>query len=153
MLRCPGLGGRRVGAACCGIVGMKPTFGRVSKYGVFPCTRTQDHVGPMTRTVEDNAILLGVLSGHDDRDPHSARRESEDFTRRLKQGVRGSAVGIPKSFYFDNIESEVEIKVKDAIDVFRDLGAELRPVEMPRLGEILRARSEERRVGKECRSR
>jgi aspartyl-tRNA(Asn)/glutamyl-tRNA(Gln) amidotransferase subunit A len=132
-------GSVRIPAACCGIVGMKPTFGRVSKYGVFPCTRTQDHVGPMARTVEDNAILLGVLSGHDDRDPHSARRESEDFTRRLKQGIRGSAVGIPKSFYFDNIESDVEIKVKDAIDVFRDLGAELRPVEMPRLGEILRA--------------
>ena len=132
-------GSVRIPAACCGIVGMKPTFGRVSKYGVFPCTRTQDHVGPMTRTVEDNARLLGVLSGHDDRDPHSARRESEDFTRQLKQGIRGSVVGIPKSFYFDSTESDVETKVKDAIEVFRDLGAELRAVDIPRLREILRA--------------
>ncbi len=132
-------GSVRIPAACCGVVGMKPTFGRISQYGVFPCTLTQDHVGPMTRTVEDNAALLGVLSGHDERDPHSARRGSEDFARRLEQGISESVVGIPKSFYFDDIEGEVETKVKDAIEVFKDLGAELRPVELPHLGEFLRA--------------
>jgi aspartyl-tRNA(Asn)/glutamyl-tRNA(Gln) amidotransferase subunit A len=132
-------GSVRIPAACCGIVGLKPTFGRVSTYGVFPLSWTLDHVGPMTRTIEDNAILLGVLSGHDDRDPHSAQRGSEDFNRDLDRGIRGSVIGIPRTFYFDNVEYEVETRVREAIEVFRDLGAKVRQVEIPRLSEFLQA--------------
>lgn len=120
-------------SACCGIVGMKPTFGRVSKYGVYPLAWTLDHVGPMTRTVEDNAILLNVLSGYDARDPYSVQTEKEDFTRLLQKGCKGTVIGIPSSFYFDTLNGEVEKQVRQAIKVFQSLGADLREVEIPRI--------------------
>lgn len=132
-------GSVRIPASCCGVVGMKPTFGRISKYGIFPLSWSLDHVGPMTRTVEDNAIVLGALSGHDARDPYSVRRETEDFTRHLNQGIKGSVVGVPSSFYFENVEEEVRAMVNRAIEVFRDLGARIHEVEMPHSEEILAA--------------
>lgn len=132
-------GSVRIPASCCGIVGMKPTFGRVSKYGVFPLAWTLDHIGPMTRTVEDNAILLNVLAGFDGRDPYSARSTPEDFTRNFGQTIRGAIVGIPRSFYFDSIESEVERKVKEAIEILASLGADVRLIDVPYLDDILNA--------------
>ncbi len=132
-------GSVRIPASCCGVVGMKPTFGRVSKYGIFPLSWTLDHVGPMTRTVEDNAIVLGVLSGHDARDPYSVRKETEDFTRYLDREMQGSVVGVPSSFYFENVEEEVQAIVNKAIEVFRNLGAEIREVEIPDSEQILAA--------------
>ncbi|MGA9173848.1 MAG: amidase, partial [Thermoactinomyces sp.] len=129
-------GSIRIPSACCGIVGMKPTFGRVSKYGVFPLSWTLDHVGPMTRTVQDNAILLNVLSGYDERDPYSVKVKDEDFTRLLHQGVIGSIIGIPSTFYFENVDSEVEKQVRQAVEVFRSLGAEIRIIEIPHLKQI-----------------
>lgn len=132
-------GSVRIPASCCGIVGMKPTFGRVSKHGIYPLSRTLDHPGPMTRTVKDNALLLGVLSGYDKRDPYSTQRATEDFTRQLDQNLRGKVVGIPSSFYFENVESEVESKVRDAVESLRDFGADVREIDLPRLEEILAA--------------
>ena len=132
-------GSIRIPAALCGVVGMKPTFGRVSKRGVFPLAWTLDHVGPLTRTVEDNALMLDVLAGHDPRDPYSADRPAEDFARDLERGVRGGVIGVPEGFYFEHIEGEVGARVRAAAGVFRDLGAELRPVEMPLLNETLKA--------------
>ena len=132
-------GSIRIPASCCGVVGMKPTFGRISKYGIFPVSWTLDHVGPMTRTVEDNAIVLGALSGHDARDPYSISKETENFTRYLNQEVEGSVVGVPSSFYFENVEEEVKAMVEKAIGVFHDLGAEIRAVEMSHSEEILAA--------------
>jgi aspartyl-tRNA(Asn)/glutamyl-tRNA(Gln) amidotransferase subunit A len=132
-------GSVRIPASCCGIVGMKPTLGRVSKYGVFPLSWTLDHVGPMTRTVEDNALLLSVLSGYDTRDPYSAQEDTEDFTRELGRGIRGSVVGVPSSFYFENVEGEVDARIRQAIETLRDLGAEIREIEIPHAREILLA--------------
>jgi aspartyl-tRNA(Asn)/glutamyl-tRNA(Gln) amidotransferase subunit A len=129
-------GSIRIPSACCGIVGMKPTFGRVSKYGVFPLSWTLDHVGAMTKTVQDNAILLNVLSGYDERDPYSVKVKDEDFTRLLHQGVKGSIIGIPSTFYFENVDSEVEKQVRQAVEVFRSLGAEIRIIEIPHLKQI-----------------
>jgi aspartyl-tRNA(Asn)/glutamyl-tRNA(Gln) amidotransferase subunit A len=129
----------RVPAALCGTVGMKPTFGRVSKSGVFPLAWTLDHVGPLTRTVEDNALLLNVLAGYDAQDPHSADRPVEDFIRGLRRSVRGGSVGVPANHYFENVEGEVEEKVREATEVFRSLGAEVREVEIPNLPESLKA--------------
>jgi aspartyl-tRNA(Asn)/glutamyl-tRNA(Gln) amidotransferase subunit A len=129
-------GSIRIPSACCGIVGMKPTFGRVSKYGVFPLSWTLDHVGAMTKTVQDNAILLNVLSGYDERDPYSVKVKDEDFTRLLHQGVIGSIIGIPSTFYFENVDSEVEKQVRQAVEVFRSLGAEIRIIEIPHLKQI-----------------
>ena len=129
----------RVPAALCGVVGMKPTFGRVSKSGVFPLAWTLDHVGPLTRTVEDNALLLNVLVGHDPGDPYSADRPVEDFTRELRRSVRGGVVGVPNSHYFENVESEVEGRVRDALEVFQSLEVEVREVEIATLSEALKA--------------
>jgi aspartyl-tRNA(Asn)/glutamyl-tRNA(Gln) amidotransferase subunit A len=129
----------RVPAALCGIVGMKPTFGRVSKSGVFPLAWTLDHVGPLSRTVEDNALLLNVLAGYDAEDPYSADRPTEDFTRDLQRNVRGGMVGVPGNHYFEHVEDEVEQRVREAVEVFRSLGAEVREVEIPNLPEALKA--------------
>ncbi len=132
-------GSVRIPAALCGVVGMKPTFGRVSKHGVFPLAWTLDHVGPLTRTVEDNALLLNALAGHDPRDPYSVARDPEDFSRDLRSGARGGAVGVPVGFYFERLEDEVGARVAEAAEVFRDLGARVREVEVPHLQETLDA--------------
>jgi aspartyl-tRNA(Asn)/glutamyl-tRNA(Gln) amidotransferase subunit A len=129
----------RVPAALCGVVGMKPTFGRVSKSGAFPLAWTLDHVGPLSRTVEDNALLLNALAGYDAEDPYSADRPAEDFTRDLQRNVRGSVVGVPASHYFEHVEDEVERRVREAVEVLRSLGAEVREVEIPNLPEALKA--------------
>jgi aspartyl-tRNA(Asn)/glutamyl-tRNA(Gln) amidotransferase subunit A len=132
-------GSIRIPAALCGVVGMKPTFGRVSKDGVFPLSWTLDHVGPLTRTVEDNALLLNSLAGYDPKDPYSADREPEDFARDLRRGVRGAVIGIPSDFYFEHVDDEVGERVREAIEVFRYLGAEVREVGIPHLWETLKA--------------
>jgi len=132
-------GSIRIPAALCGVVGMKPTFGRVGKSGVFPLAPTLDHVGPLTRTVEDNALLLSALAGHDPRDLHSVDRPPEDFARDLDRGIRGATVGVPTGFFFEHVEREVEARVREAIEVFRELGAEVREVEVPNVWETLHA--------------
>ena len=129
----------RVPAALCGVVGMKPTFGRVSKSGVFPLAWTLDHVGPLSRTVEDNTLLLNALAGYDEQDPFSAGRPVEDFARDLQCGVRGGVVGVPASHYFEHVEDEVERRVREAVEALRSLGAEVREVEIPHLPEMLKA--------------
>jgi aspartyl-tRNA(Asn)/glutamyl-tRNA(Gln) amidotransferase subunit A len=132
-------GSIRIPAALCGTVGMKPTFGRVSKSGVFPLSWSLDHVGPITRTVEDNALVLNVLAGHDPEDPYSVVRPAEDFTRDLQRGLRGASIGLPTKFYFDHVDGEVRGRVREAVEVFRSLGAEVREVEIPNLWDTLYA--------------
>ena len=132
-------GSVRIPSALCATVGMKPTFGRVSKDGVFPLSWSLDHVGPITRSVEDNALLLTTLAGHDPEDPHSANRPPEDFTRDLGRGVGGGKVGVPSGFYFEHVEAEVVKRVQEAVAVLRSLGAEVVEVEMLDLPETLRA--------------
>jgi aspartyl-tRNA(Asn)/glutamyl-tRNA(Gln) amidotransferase subunit A len=118
---------------------MKPTFGRVSKSGAFPLAWTLDHVGPLSCTVQDNALLLNVLAGYDAEDPHSIDIPAEDFTRDLRGPVRGGVVGVPASHYFEHVEDEVERRVREAVEVLRSLGAEVREVEIPHLPETLKA--------------
>lgn len=132
-------GSIRIPSALCGVVGMKPTFGRVSKHGVFPLAWSLDHVGPITRTVEDNALMLSVLAGHDPEDPYSANLAEEDFTRGLQREVRGRRIGLPDAFYFEHVEAEVEERVREAAEVFASLGAEVREVDIPNLWETLHA--------------
>ena len=132
-------GSIRIPAALCGVVGMKPTFGRVSKHGIFPLAWSLDHVGPITRTVEDNALMLSVLAGHDPEDLYSVDLASEDFIRDLEHGVQGAAIGLPPGFYFEHVDEEVEERVREAAEVFASLGAEVREVEVPDLSETLYA--------------
>ena len=132
-------GSIRIPAALCGVVGMKPTFGRVGKSGVFPLAQTLDHVGPLTRTVEDNALFLSILAGHDPEDLYSVDRPEEDFARDLDRGVRGAVVGVPTDFFFEHVETEVAARAREAVEALRGLGADVREVEVPNVWETLHA--------------
>jgi aspartyl-tRNA(Asn)/glutamyl-tRNA(Gln) amidotransferase subunit A len=110
-------------AACCGIVGIKPTFGRVSKFGALPLSWSQDHVGPLTRCVADAALLLQVLAGYDPRDPTSVDLPVPDFGAGLERGVQGARIGVVRAFFFDDCDPEVVGAVDAAIRVLEDQGA------------------------------
>ena len=132
-------GSIRIPAALCGTVGMKPTFGRVSKTGVFPLSWSLDHVGPITRTVEDNALMLNGLAAHDPEDLYSIDLPEEDFRRDLRLGIQGAKMGLPLGFYFEHLDGDVEARVREAAEVFASLGAEVREVEVPKLWDTLHA--------------
>ena len=119
-------------ATCCGIVGLKPTYGAVSLSGVFPLTYSLDHVGPMTRTVEDNAILFRAIAGHDPADPTSAARATSDGLNGLKSGVKGLRIGLIEHFYTEDAPADPEqvAGIERAADVLRRLGAEVKPVRL-----------------------
>jgi aspartyl-tRNA(Asn)/glutamyl-tRNA(Gln) amidotransferase subunit A len=132
-------GSIRIPASCCGIVGMKPTFGRVSKHGATTLSWSLDHLGPMTRTVEDNAIMLNYISGYDPKDAYSVQSQYEDFTKNIGLGVKDLRIGIPTSFYLDIIEPEVQQIFDQAVDSLRRQGAKVVPVDLPFMDELLTA--------------
>ncbi|MFJ5768943.1 amidase [Psychrobacillus sp. NPDC093180] len=126
-------GSVRVPASFCGVVGMKPTYGRISKQGVYPLSWTLDHVGPLTRTVADNAIVMNALAGFDKNDPYSIDRESEDFLRDIGKGIAGMKIGLPTKFYFDDMNDEVRTIMNKTIQVLRNMGAVVKSVDLPHL--------------------
>ncbi|PYN40786.1 MAG: Asp-tRNA(Asn)/Glu-tRNA(Gln) amidotransferase GatCAB subunit A, partial [Candidatus Rokuibacteriota bacterium] len=115
-------GSIRLPAACCGVVGLKPTYGRVSRAGVMPLSWSMDHLGPLTRTVADTALLLEIVAGHDPRDPTSSRRGVPYYQRMLESPVAGLRIGIPENYYFDGIDVEMDAAVRAAADVLAGLG-------------------------------
>jgi aspartyl-tRNA(Asn)/glutamyl-tRNA(Gln) amidotransferase subunit A len=119
-------------ATCCGVIGMKPTYGAVSRTGVFPLAFSLDHVGPITRTVEDNAILFQAIAGHDPADPGSARHTHADCLAGLKQGVKGLRIGVIGHFYQEDMTADPQIVagLEGAIDMLRKLGAEVKPIRL-----------------------
>ncbi|GGC41776.1 amidase [Siccirubricoccus deserti] len=125
-------------ASHCGLVGLKPTYGLVSRRGVFPLAFTLDHVGPMTRTVRDNAILLNAIAGHDPLDPGSARHAAEDYTRALNQGLRGLRIGFVRHFHETDTPAtpEVAAALEAAAALLAAEGATLSTVVLPPLGEF-----------------
>jgi aspartyl-tRNA(Asn)/glutamyl-tRNA(Gln) amidotransferase subunit A len=122
-------------ATCCGVVGMKPTYGTVSRAGVFPLAFSLDHVGPLTRTVEDNAIVLQAIAGHDAADPASARREPTQFAADLNAGIKGLRIGVIAHFYDEDMIAvpEQSAAMASAIDVLRRLGADVKPIRLSSL--------------------
>lgn len=130
-------GSIRIPAGLCGIVGLKPTFGRVSRRGVFPLSFSLDTVGPMTRTVRDAALIMNTISGYDPLDPSSARSTDEDFTKSIDQDIKGLRIGIPDEFFYDIIETEVAERMCSAAGVFEDLGAIVERVSIPVLNHSL----------------
>ena len=118
-------------ATACGIVGMKATYGRVSRQGVVPLSYSLDHVGPMTRTVGDNALMLNALAGHDPADPASADVPVPDYTAQLEQGVKGLRIGVIRHFHNrDTIADPVVADaIEDALGVLQELGAEVAEIE------------------------
>ena len=130
-------GSVRIPAGLCGIVGLKPTFGRVSRRGVFPLSFSLDTVGPMTRTVRDAALVMNVIAGHDPRDPSSANVADEDFTASLDQSISGLRIGIPDEFFYDIIDPEVAEAMCAATGVMKDMGAAVERVSIPVLDHSL----------------
>ena len=124
-------GSIRMPASVCGVVGLKPTYGRVSKAGVLPLSYLFDHAGPLTRTVEDAALMLNAIAGYDPADPTSVRTPVDDYTAALGGGVRGLRVGLPRAHFFTPLDDEVAAAVNRAVDELRALGADVRDVEMP----------------------
>lgn len=132
-------GSVRVPASFCGVVGLKPTFGRVSRHGIIPLSWTMDHVGTLTRTVDDAALMLTAMSGYDPLDPSSATVPVPDFRAGLERGIRGLTVGIPREHYFDGLHPDVERAVHAALDVLRAEGVQVVPVHLPRAGDLAAA--------------
>jgi len=124
-------GSIRVPAAFCGTVGLKPTYGRVSRHGVFPLAYSLDQMGPLTRTVRDAAIVLNAIAGHDPRDPASSRHPAVDYVPDEGCNIRGLRLGLPENFFFERLDSDVESAVRGAIARAASLGAEIRPVTVP----------------------
>ena len=123
-------GSIRIPAACCGIVGLKPTYGRVSRHGIFPLCWSMDHPGPMTRTVRDAALMLQPIAGYDPNDPATVQREVPDYIAGLREDLKGLRVGVPSEYFYDRADPEIEIAVRAAVDTLADLGAEVREVEI-----------------------
>jgi aspartyl-tRNA(Asn)/glutamyl-tRNA(Gln) amidotransferase subunit A len=121
----------------CGVVGMKPTYGRVSRHGIVVISWSLDHVGPMTRTVADNAMLLNVIAGHDAADDTSVPLAVPDYTRALRRGARGLRVGIPRAAQFDGYHADVMRAFHDALGTFRKLGANLFEVDLPPTADVV----------------
>ena len=124
-------GSIRIPAACCGIVGLKPTWGRVSRAGVMPLSWSLDHLGPMTRTVRDAALLLRVMAGHDPRDPTSSRRRVVDYVAELDRAPASVRVGIPQNYFTDDVHPEVAAAVRTAAETLAALGARVEPLAVP----------------------
>ena len=118
-------GSIRQPASFCGVVGMKPTYGLVSRYGLVAFASSLDQIGPITKDVEDCAMLLNVITGHDEKDSTSENREKVDYTLSLKNNVKGMKIGIPKEFYGEGIQPEVKQKLEKAIEKYKELGAEV----------------------------
>ena len=121
-------------ASMCSIVGIKPTYGRVSNFGVVPLSWSQDHCGPMTWTVEDNALMLQALAGHDTKDPTTSTAPVPDYSAGLKNGIRGMTIGVPRRYFFQSspdVSDETLAAIEAALEVMAELGAEVRDVDLP----------------------
>jgi aspartyl-tRNA(Asn)/glutamyl-tRNA(Gln) amidotransferase subunit A len=126
-------GSIRIPSALCGIAGLKPTYGRVSRHGITPLCWSLDHAGPMAKTAEDVALLLQAMAGYDARDPGSVQQPVPDYAAALNGDVRGLRVGVPRQYFYDALEPEVESAVRQAIEVVKGLGASVDEVSWPSL--------------------
>jgi len=127
-------GSVRLPAAYCGVVGLKPTYGRVSARGVVPLSRSYDHLGPIVNSVYDSALMLQVLAGYDTAEPASIDGAVPDFVAAIAQPISHSTpklrIGVPRAFFFDDLHPEVASAIEKAIEIFRELRAEIRGVKL-----------------------
>ena len=125
-------GSGRGPAAYCGVVGLRPTFTRVSRHRMTPMCWFMDTAAPMTKTVEDCALVLGAIAGHDPNDPYTSRKPVPDYTAQLGQGVSGLRVGLIRELHdSDDVHPDVKLAMEASLEVFRELGAEMREVSIP----------------------
>jgi len=124
-------GSIRQPASFCGCVGLKPSYGRVSRYGLVAFASSLDQIGPITRTVEDAALLLQAIAGHDPLDSTSLDIPVPDYTVDIEGGVGGMRLGVPQEYFVEGMDPQVEARVRDAIETYRGLGAEIVSVSLP----------------------
>ena len=124
-------GSIRQPASFCGVVGMKPTYGRVSRYGLVAYASSLDQIGPLTRDVTDCAHLLNIIAGHDEMDSTSSAAEVPDYTKSLVEDVKGLKIGLPKEYFVEGMDPEVEQAVRTAIKKYEELGAEVVEISLP----------------------
>ena len=124
-------GSIRQPAALCGCVGLKPSYGRVSRYGLVAFASSLDQIGPFTHTVEDAALVLQTIAGHDPMDSTSLDVPVPDYSAQLNDGVKGMKLGVPKEYFVEGMDPQVEKRVREAIEVYRGLGAEIVEVSLP----------------------
>ena len=118
-------GSIREPASFCGVVGLKPTYGLVSRYGLVAFASSLDQIGPITKDVQDAAMLLNIIAGHDKKDTTSTDRPKVDYTKALKNDVKGLKIGVPKEFFGEGINQEVKEQLQKAIETYKELGAEV----------------------------
>ena len=123
-------GSIRQPASFCGVVGLKPTYGLVSRYGLVAFASSLDQIGPITKDVTDAAILLNLIAGHDERDTTSYDMPKKDYTKALKGDVKGLKIGIPKEYFGEGINEEVKEKLEEAIETYKKLGAEVEEISL-----------------------
>ena len=124
-------GSIRQPASLCGCVGMKPTYGRVSRFGLIAFASSLDQIGPFTKTVEDSARMLSVLAGRDPQDSTSLELPAEDFTRLVGRDIKGLKIGMPKEYFIEGIDPQVDAAVRAAVRQYESLGAEIVEVSLP----------------------
>ena len=124
-------GSIRQPASLCGIVGMKPTYGSVSRFGMIAFASSLDQAGPLTKSVYDTALILSLISGHDKRDSTSVKSEVPDYAANLTSDIKGMKVGIPKEYFIDGIDKEVASAVNDSIKLITELGANIVEISLP----------------------
>ncbi len=124
-------GSIRQPASLCGVVGMKPTYGRVSRYGLVAFASSLDQVGPLTKDVADCALMMQTIAGHDQRDSTSVKREVPSYSAALQDGMKGIRVGIPREYFSEGLHPDVDRVVRAGIDMLRDAGAEIVEVSLP----------------------
>ena len=118
-------GSIRQPASLCGVVGLKPTYGLVSRFGLVAFASSLDQIGPITKDVRDSAMLLSLIAGHDEKDTTSEEIEKKDYTKALKNDVKGLKIGVPKEFFGEGINEEVKKELTKAIETYKELGAEV----------------------------
>jgi aspartyl-tRNA(Asn)/glutamyl-tRNA(Gln) amidotransferase subunit A len=126
-------GSIRIPAAVCGVVGLKPTYSRVSRYGAIPLAWSLDHVGPIAKSVEDAAIMLAAIAGPDPKDPSASSRPVPDYRKEMMGDVRGMRLGIPRQYFFEHVDPEIHQAVRAAIRQLESLGATSVEVDTPAL--------------------
>lgn len=132
-------GSIRLPAALCGVVGLKPTYGRVSRFGALPLSWTMDHVGPMTKRVEDAALMLRVIAGQDAKDETSSKEPAPDYVVELKKRIKGVRLGVPHAHFIEPMDAEVNAAFNEAVHLLEKLGARLVEVTLPHLDVVLGA--------------
>lgn len=124
-------GSIRQPASCCGVMGMKPTYGRVSRYGLVAFGSSMDQIGPLARNVEDAALLLNVISGYDARDSTSLNESIPDYTALLNKSIKGLKIGLPREYFIEGLDEDVRKALEKAVKTFESMGANVREVSLP----------------------